>query len=706
MNKVLDLETADIRLTNPYRGLEPFSEADADFFFGRKQETLRLKTNLRVSRLTLLHGPTGVGKTSVLRAGVVRELRDEAKRNRRMLGVPQLAVTVFDAWHDDPLAALIQEVRRSTAEACGTPLPDAMAEARDLSATLLACAQALEEEGEAGEFFLILDQFEQFFLYHTVTRTPGSIAMELARAINDPRVPVNVLISIREDWFARLDAFKGSVNGLFDHILRIDFLDREAAREAIEGPVCKYNELLRKATNMIPPAAAPVRIEGADQEETKANLVLRILDDPDLVAGRNPFTEAVLPGGEELGAHAVRPDGIATPFLQLVLTRLWEEDIIRHGERTGHMLTLDTFRGLEFAKGIIRKHVGTVMGSLTLEEQEVAAQVVPFLMHPEGPKIAASAEALARSATLLGDSRGELSADAVSAVLGQLASRESGILRIVSPPPGRPNVARYEVLHDVLGQALLDWLQGYLAVRREASIRREEEEKRAVQQREDAARLQWARWTRVTLAALLLFSVLAGIYLVRAEIRTRQAEQVIWQERELLLLAQAESDRMQASLDSARATLLATLNTTGSSTDGAQEQRASDVVLAVDSLNQLTIRPDDGTRSSVTVRYFPRDADGDGIERLLRDLGYRLEPGPARVQGIPTNAIAFGPGVRHRDVRAVAYALIAGGIAIRRIEAFQVPRGRTHVIEVYTSSQAQNSPPLTVGQISALFKDE
>src|SRR5580698_4604891 len=60
----------DTRADCPYVGLTPFTEEDAEFFFGRERERRIIAANLRTSRLTLLYGSSGVGKSSVLRAGV------------------------------------------------------------------------------------------------------------------------------------------------------------------------------------------------------------------------------------------------------------------------------------------------------------------------------------------------------------------------------------------------------------------------------------------------------------------------------------------------------------------------------------------------------------------------------------------------------------------------------------------------------------
>jgi ABC-type phosphate transport system ATPase subunit len=63
--------------SRPYKGLARFddSELDERFFFGRDREIELVAANLVASRLTVLYGPSGVGKSSLLRAGVVRRLR-------------------------------------------------------------------------------------------------------------------------------------------------------------------------------------------------------------------------------------------------------------------------------------------------------------------------------------------------------------------------------------------------------------------------------------------------------------------------------------------------------------------------------------------------------------------------------------------------------------------------------------------------------
>ena len=92
---------------SPYQGLTYYSVEDAAYFFGRESERRIIAANLRSSRLTLLYGPTGVGKSSLLRAGVQRDLLALARKNLAERGSPEFAVADFSGpWHGAAHAAL------------------------------------------------------------------------------------------------------------------------------------------------------------------------------------------------------------------------------------------------------------------------------------------------------------------------------------------------------------------------------------------------------------------------------------------------------------------------------------------------------------------------------------------------------------------------------------------------------------------------
>ena len=90
-------------MTSPYRGLTPYTEADAAYFFGRTREIAAVAANLEVSRLTIFYGPSGVGKTSVLRAGVIHQLRERARQNFQTGGNAEIIPIYFNRWQSEPL---------------------------------------------------------------------------------------------------------------------------------------------------------------------------------------------------------------------------------------------------------------------------------------------------------------------------------------------------------------------------------------------------------------------------------------------------------------------------------------------------------------------------------------------------------------------------------------------------------------------------
>ena len=101
----------------PYVGLDYFGEEDAGLFFGRDAERKRILGNLRASRLTLLYAESGVGKSSLLRAGVSARLRQLAARSAPERGSAHYVPVVFSAWQGDAKPELIAAL-----EAAARPL--------------------------------------------------------------------------------------------------------------------------------------------------------------------------------------------------------------------------------------------------------------------------------------------------------------------------------------------------------------------------------------------------------------------------------------------------------------------------------------------------------------------------------------------------------------------------------------------------------
>lgn len=421
----------------PYKGLVPYTDEDAALFFGRDAERSIIVANLRSSRFTLLYGPSGVGKSSVVGAGVVHFLRQRAKQSLQKRGTPEFAVIYFNQWRDDPLDGLLRVVRSEVEALLGTKFDDPPTmRSQSLDEQLKTWAERV-----GGDLLIILDQFEDYFLYHPNEDGPGTFVEEFPRVVTDREARVNFVVAIREDAVAKLDRFEGRIPTLFENYIRIDHLDRDAARDAIVKPIEQYNK-------GVGDGAMKVSIEPA--------LVDAVLDQ--VKTGRVSLTDTGLGAikrehGEN--GHEAAVDRIETPFLQLVMTRLWDEEL-RSGS---HVLRLETLNRLGGAERIVRTHLDKTLGGLPAMERQAAAGMFHYLVTPSGTKIAHTARDLAEYT--------HTNEKSLTPVLEKMSASGIRILRPVAPPPDQLDApTRYEIFHDVLAPAMLDWRRRYLQQRR------------------------------------------------------------------------------------------------------------------------------------------------------------------------------------------------------------------------------------------------
>jgi tetratricopeptide (TPR) repeat protein len=263
-------------------------------------------------------------------------------------------------------------------------------------------------------------------------------------------------------------------------MLRLEHLDAEAARDAITRPLDEYNRRRQDGQSM---SIEPELVEA----------VLNDLRGVMVTSERSERSPVGQPSSERKNAE------IETPFLQMVLLRLWDEERAA-GSR---VLRLQTFEALGRAENIARTHLDTVMNRLTAAEHIEAAGILRYLVTPSGTKIAQEAGALA--------SWTELTEKDVQRTLTRLSAPDMRILRTIQAPG---QVAHYEIFHDVLAQAILNWRRRYVAQQQEEKIRQEAQERikqdqaetERRQERERARRLR-----RLVIGLAVLSLVMAGL---------------------------------------------------------------------------------------------------------------------------------------------------------------------------------------------------
>lgn len=282
----------------------------------------------------------------------------------------------------------------------------------------LADALAAVSDGLGVGLLVILDQFEEYFLYHGEDGVEGDpFVRQLAAAVNRPVLAASFLVSLRYDALARLDRFKGRIPRLFSNYLRLRPLAGEAAREAIVEPVAVYNQL-------------PEASRGSDPVRLEPQLVAAVVEG--VRRGR------VRLGGGGRGAEEGEA-GIEAPFLQLVMTRVWEKEL-GSGSRA---LRAQKLMDLGGAAAIVEGHLDRVMVELSAAEHRICERIFQHLVTPSGAKIAHT------TADLTG------LAEVETGRMERLLTRITGSgMRLLTPvaPADAVEAVRYEIYHDALAQ--------------------------------------------------------------------------------------------------------------------------------------------------------------------------------------------------------------------------------------------------------------
>jgi hypothetical protein len=248
---------------HPWLGLESFREDTRDYFFGRDFEIGELHLRLRSHPLLVVYGRSGLGKSSILNAGLIPRLRADDQRPLLVRlrydeppfdPVGQLTAAVF-GWGDQKGAAMPPAKSlawvRQLAGRLAVPLPE------DLPSRLWL---RLHARGEPLPItHLILDQFEEVFTLgaRVAGRSQavrdalaillhGAIPEPISRLIDDrddfldafdtDSVPVRVVLALRDDYVYALNRWRRHLPALGQNNFELGPLRGPAAFDAVYKP--------------------------------------------------------------------------------------------------------------------------------------------------------------------------------------------------------------------------------------------------------------------------------------------------------------------------------------------------------------------------------------------------------------------------------------------------------------------------------------
>jgi WD40 repeat protein/serine/threonine protein kinase len=219
-----------LELKNPYKGLRPFYEPDARDFFGRDVliEKLidRLKAKKGEDRFLALVGPSGSGKSSVIRAGLLPALR-------------QGVVPGSESWYAIqmlPGEHPLEELEIALLRIAVNPPERLLHQMReDERGILRAVKRSLPDDD--SELLLIIDQFEEVFTLVDDENERIHFLRSIHAASEDQRSRIRVIVTLRADFYDRPLLYPEFGELLHTHMETVMPLSPSELEQAISGPV-------------------------------------------------------------------------------------------------------------------------------------------------------------------------------------------------------------------------------------------------------------------------------------------------------------------------------------------------------------------------------------------------------------------------------------------------------------------------------------
>jgi hypothetical protein len=313
----------------PYPGLRAFHRDESDLFFGREDHVDKMVDRLTETRFLAVLGPSGGGKSSLVKTGLLDALD---------LGYSK-AGTAWCVAYMKPGSAPIRNLAAGLLAAVSVP-----AEPVDidmLAALLRRGPRSIAEwagKGNlpAGHSLLILaDQFEELFRYgdYAGREEAEAFVKLLLEAARTKGLPLYVCITMRSEFLGACSMIPGLAEAINDGLYLTPRLSREQCKEAIVGPagVCGF--------------------------DVEPDLVNKILND---MAAMAPWSD----DSEDMPQRRLSQRADQLPLMQHVLNRMWLATARGGGGKDRPLLTRKGYEALGGLKGALDIHGKEILDQL------------------------------------------------------------------------------------------------------------------------------------------------------------------------------------------------------------------------------------------------------------------------------------------------------------------------------------------------------
>jgi 8-oxo-dGTP pyrophosphatase MutT (NUDIX family) len=307
----------------PYKFLNHFEVEDIDIFFGRDFEINKFMQQIENSRLSLLFGKSGVGKTSFLLAGIFPKLY---LNNYFPVSV---------RCTDDPIKAIKESIIFRIEKEFQNSIEkenyrDYLLKMKDyeLGEMIIEINKLIRKTP-----IIVIDQFEEFFITLS-PKTRKDFIDALRKIFYEFSIDIKVILSFREDFFVEFNEIGDKIPDIFNHRFRLKELSKENARDAI---------------------IKPLKMLGLSMQKD----LLKIIID-----------------------HLSTNNVVEPPQLQIVCYMLYNR--LNENQK---MIKIDDYIDLGGVKGILTDYVDYALEPFSFKHREIAKEIIKSMISAKQTKV-------------------------------------------------------------------------------------------------------------------------------------------------------------------------------------------------------------------------------------------------------------------------------------------------------------------------------
>ena len=355
----------------PWPGLASFTEAQQAQFYGRDAEITELLRRVQRRPLTLLFGQSGLGKTSLLQAGLLPRLREQGF-------APVLLRIDYGAQAPAAEAQILAALGWGTGEGLW---------------------EQLHRRERTGPIrLLVFDQFEEIFTLGQGSAVAAGLCCLLADLVeNRPpaalearlereeglferydlgRADYRVLIGLREDYLAQLETLKVQMPSITQNRMRLEPLSGAQAMAAVLGPGAGLiDEVAAEA--IVRFVAGGAELEAAQVEPALLSLILRELNEQRIADGAERISPEQLAGSHQAILSEFYERSLAD---QPAAVREFIEDQLLtdsgHRESVAEERVLQVFGGVEVLNELVARRLLRIEERLQQRRVELTHDVL------------------------------------------------------------------------------------------------------------------------------------------------------------------------------------------------------------------------------------------------------------------------------------------------------------------------------------------